>query len=581
MSAGRVPVPLVVGRRMERAWHRSYDPRVPHTLEYPLECLPRIVEKTAAAFPRNTALEFLGKIIDYKTFQNQVERFAAALHLLGVEPGMRVAVMLPNCPQTVIAYHAVLRLGGVAVMTNPMYVERELEHQWGDSDAEVLVVLDHLYPKVEKVLPQTRIRKVIVTGIREYLPFLLKWLYPLKARRQKLFTDVPYDGDSVLNFSDLVKNTGTPPPPCLVQLDDLAQIQYTGGTTGSPKGVMLTHRNILSNVAQLDAWVPDFRHGEERFLAILPFFHVFGMTASMNLPLHIGAAVILVPRFEIRDFIKTLGKSRTTVFPGVPTIFDALLNHPDTRLSDLSSIRYVVTGSAPMRMETIRKFEAGTGSIIIEGFGLSEASPVTHVNPIDGVRKPGSIGLPLPDTDCRIVDMRDDTRDLPPGEPGELLIRGPQVMPGYWNNPEETGHALKDGWLHTGDIAVMDGDGYFTIIDRKKDLILAGGYNVYPREIDEVLYEHPGVREAVVVGVPDAYRGETVKAFIVPDPGAELTEEELIGFCRERLAAYKVPKSIEFRETLPKTPVGKISRMELRKDIRRMEIERNGSSVKS
>ena len=256
MSAGRVPVPLVVGRRMERAWHRSYDPRVPHTLEYPLECLPRIVEKTAAAFPRNTALEFLGKIIDYKTFQNQVERFAAALHLLGVEPGMRVAVMLPNCPQTVIAYHAVLRLGGVAVMTNPMYVERELEHQWGDSDAEVLVVLDHLYPKVEKVLPQTRIRKVIVTGIREYLPFLLKWLYPLKARRQKLFTDVPYDGDSVLNFSDLVKNTGTPPPPCLVQLDDLAQIQYTGGTTGSPKGVMLTHRNILANLRDIGNPVP-------------------------------------------------------------------------------------------------------------------------------------------------------------------------------------------------------------------------------------------------------------------------------------------------------------------------------------
>lgn len=555
------------GNDMERVWYKHYDYLVPHTIECPDECLPLLVRDNAANRPHHIATEFFGARLTYGSLWDQILRFANALSRLGVKPGKRVAIMLPNCPQTIIAYYATLWLGGIVVLTNPLYVERELEHQWGDAEVEFAVVLDHLYPRVQNVLPHLGISKVIVTSIRDYLPPLLRCLYPLKARQKKLFTAVPYR-DNILSFSQLVRKTPPQPPPFGMALDDLAALQYTGGTTGTPKGVMLTHRNLLSNVVQLIAWCGDcLRFGEERFLAILPFFHVFGMTVAMNLPLTVCCTSILVPRFEIDDFLKVLKKTGPTIFPGVPSIFVAIVNHPKVRSYNLSSIQLCITGSAPMPVEVLRRFEELTGSIILEGYGLSEASPVTHANPVAGVRKAGSIGLALPDTDCRIVDLDLGVEEKPVGEAGELLIRGPQVMQGYWRLPQETANTLRDGWLYTGDIARMDEEGYVYIVDRKKDMIISCGYNIYPREIDEVLYEHPKVLDAVAIGVPDPYRGEMVKVFIVPKPGERITEEEVLQFSRARLAAYKIPRFVEFRQSLPKSLVGKVFRKELRQEV--------------
>lgn len=550
---------------MDRPWFSSYDPRVPHHADYPDECLPRLLEKCVNRIPGNSATEFYGAKIPYGILWKQILSLANAFHILGMKQGERVAIMLPNCPQTVITFYAVLWLGGVVVLTNPLYVEREMEHQWKDSGAKFLVVLDHLFPKAQKVVPETAVEKIVVTSIAERLPFPLKYLYPLKAKLKKLFTAVPYDNKKVFNFSRLIRETAPTTEPCRVQLDDLALLQYTGGTTGIAKGVMLSHRNIMSNVIQLASWVQDLKFGEERFLALLPIFHVFGLTVAMNLPLYAGSAVILVPRFDIDEIMKTIRKARPTLFPGVPTIYAAINNHPKVESFDLSSIRICVTGSAPMPVESLRRFESLTGCVIIEGYGLSETSPVTHANPLGGVRKVGSIGIALPDTDCKIVDLELGTREVPMGEVGELVVRGPQVMSAYWKMPEETANALRDGWLYTGDIARMDEQGYVYIIDRKKDMIISGGYNIYPREVDEVLYEHPKVLDAVAVGIPDEYRGEIVKVFVVPRVGERLTEEEIKQFCKARLAAYKVPRRIELRDSLPKTAVGKISRKELRK----------------
>jgi len=560
---------------MDPIWYKSYDSDVPKSLEYPQEPLPILLKKNAEKYSNNTATEFFGAKLTYSSLWKQIQSFANALSQMGVEPGSKVAIMLPNCPQAVISFYAVLWLGGVVVMTNPLYVEREMKHQWVDSEAKFLVVLDHLYPKVSKVLPKTDIKKVIATGIKDYLPFPKNWLYRLKTLKDKLFTAVPY-GENVFSFTRLIESTSPTPPSCPANLDDLALLQYTGGTTGVAKGVMLSHGNILANVAQIAGWFPELNWGKERFISILPFFHVFGMTVAMNFPFYTGCTVTLVPKFDLDDFVKTLQKTKPTLFPGVPTIFVAIVNHKDISSFDLSSIRFCITGSAPMPVEVLKKFEELTGSIIIEGYGLTESSPVTHCNPIKGTRKAGSIGVPLPDTEFKIVDLDMGVEEQPVGQEGELVVRGPQVMQGYWKMPQETDSTLRDGWLYTGDIATMDEQGYTFIVDRKKDMIIAGGYNIYPREVDEVLYEHPKVLDAVTVGVPDPYRGETVKVFIVPKPGEEITEKEIIQFCKSRLAAYKVPKSVEFRESLPKTTVGKVLRKELRREaIKEQEDKKN------
>ncbi|SFM90056.1 long-chain-fatty-acid--CoA ligase [Thermodesulforhabdus norvegica] len=550
---------------LEELWLKHYDEGVPRHAAYPEEPLPSILHRNVQKWAHKPITNFYGAVLTYGDLWRQISRMAEALSRLGVKKGDRVAIMLPNCPQYVVSYYATLWLGAVVVNTNPMYVEREIEHQWSDAGVKVAVVLDHLFPRVEKVYSKIGVEYVIVTSFRDALPRHLALLYPLKARKQKLFTAVPYS-DRVLPYGKLLKSNPPTEVQCPATLDDIALLQYTGGTTGISKGVILTHRNIMANVVQITKWFPDLEWARERIVCILPFFHVFGMTACMNWALYTGSYMLLIPRFEINEFLKLLHKFRPTIFPGVPTIYVAIVNHPDIKKFDLSSVKFCITGSAPMPVEVINRFEKMTGSIIVEGFGLTESSPVTHCNPLHGLRKPGSVGIPVSDTECKIVDIETGERELPIGEEGELVVRGPQVMKGYWNKPEETAQALRNGWLYTGDIAKMDEDGYTYIVDRKKDMIIAGGYNIYPREIDEVLYSHPKVLDAVTVGVPDPYRGETVKVFVVPKPGETLTPEEVISFCRERLAAYKVPKLVEIRESLPKSAVGKVLRKELREE---------------
>jgi long-chain acyl-CoA synthetase len=549
---------------MNRIWQKNYDSGVPLAATYPESSLPLVLEQNARLVPGSIATEFFGSTLTYRELWDEVLRLANGMRKIGVEPGSKIAIMLPNCPQAVIAYYATLWLGAIVIMTNPLYVERELLHQWTDSGAEFLFVLDHLYPKAAKVIPKTAIRGVIATSISEYLPFYLKYLYPIKARFKKLFTSVPYEESRIVNFGRLLASSRPDPIPCAASPDGIALLQYTGGTTGIAKGAMLTHRNILANVVQLALWVTDLQCGKERFLAVLPFFHVFGLTVSLNLAIYTGCTIIITPRFDPGELINLIEKRKPTIFPGVPAIYTALMAHPKIDSFDLSSIRFCVTGSAPMPVEILRTFEQKTGSTIVEGYGLSECSPVTHANPIDGVRKPGSIGIALPDTDCRIVDPDTGLEDMPIGEVGELIVRGPQMMKGYWRNAEATIDAVRDGWLYTGDLATMDDSGYVFIVDRKKDLVISGGYNIYPREIEEVLYEHPKVQDAAAIGIPDPRKGEVVKVFVVPKHGESLDAEEIMTWCRQRLAVYKVPRQVEFRDSLPKTLVGKVLRRELR-----------------
>ncbi len=551
---------------MERIWHKSFDPRVPFSLEYPETCLPLILEQNARLVSEGTATDFFGAKLTYRQLWDHVLRMANGLKQVGVGEGTKVAIMLPNTPQCVIAYYAALWLGAIVIMTNPLYVEREIIHQWTDSDAEILIILDHLYPKAEKVLPKTGIRATIVTSVKDYLPFHLRYLYPVKAHFKKLFTAVPYDGTHLFSFKKMIDENRPDSIPCSAQPDNPALLQYTGGTTGIPKGAMLTHRNILSNVVQIASWFPDLNFGKERILSVLPFFHVFGMTVALNLAIYTGCAIIVMPRFDADEVIRTIRKKRPTIFPAVPAIFIALMAHPKVDSFDLTSIRFCVTGAAPMPVEVLRGFEQKTGSKIVEGYGLSEASPVTHANPIDGTRKPGSIGIALPDTDCRIVDPETGTMEMPAGQVGELIVRGPQVMKGYWKKEEETREALRDGWLRTGDLATMDSSGYVFIVDRKKDMVISGGYNIYPREIEEVLYEHPKVQDAAVIGIPHPKKGEVMKVFVVPKRNETLSRQEILDWCREKLAAYKVPKEVELRDSLPKTIVGKVLRRELRSE---------------
>ncbi|ADR36389.1 AMP-dependent synthetase and ligase [Oceanithermus profundus DSM 14977] len=544
----------------EPFWREHYDDGVSFQLP-PLEPLPTTLRRVAERQPRSTAIVFLGSRISYRRLWNEARRFAGALAASGVEPGDRVALMLPNSPQFVVAFYGALLAGATVVNVNPMYTARELAHQLGDSGARALVLLDLLWPRFEEIQDEFALKAVVRTGIQDYLPFPKNRLFPLKARREGTWPE-RLGGTPWKAF--LRNGRESAPPPREPRLDDLALLQYTGGTTGTPKGAMLTHRNLASNAHQVKAWIPDFREGGEVILGVIPFFHVYGMTVAMNLAVVGGARLVLLPRWDTKLTLETIQRERPTLFPGVPTMYVAINTSPLTPRYRLGSIRACISGSAPLPVEVAQTFEKITGAKLVEGYGLTESSPVTHANPIYGRRKKGAIGLPLPGVEARIVDP--DGQPLPPGEVGELVVKGPNVMKGYWNRPEETAQTLKDGWLFTGDVARMDEEGYFYIVDRKKDMIIAGGYNIYPREVEEVLYQHPAVKEAAVVGVPDAYRGETVKAFVVLKEGYEgqVSEEELKQFAKERLAAYKVPKLWEFRDDLPKTAVGKILRRMLK-----------------
>jgi long-chain acyl-CoA synthetase len=556
-----------------KPWIRSYETGVVPTIEYRDILIPQYLEQATRDFPDNTALVFQGFKLSFRELKDMVDRFAGVLRSQGVGRGDSVAILLPNVIPCVVAYYAILQVGGIVVMNNPLYSDRELEHQFNDSGSKLLVTLDLLVARMVKLREKTGIKTIVYTSIGDYLPFAKRLLFPLVAKKRNLAADVqPAPG--VLKFKDLLDKTQPAPGLETLTMDDVAMYQYTGGTTGVSKGVMLTHRNLSYQIQQITAWFPGFRRGQEMMLGALPFFHVFGMSVSMNFAVSMGWGNILVPKPQPEPLLETITKFKPTFAPLVPTMYIGMLNHPDLANSDLTSIKGCFSGSAPLPLEVINDFQKRTGSIIVEGFGLTESTPVTHINPFNGTRKQGSIGVPIPDTECRIVSIEDHVTDMPVGEAGELIIRGPQVMKGYLGRPDETAKTLTpDGWLHTGDVAKMDEEGYFYIVDRMKDMILCGGYNVYPRDIDEVLYENPKVQEACCVGIPHPTRGEAVKAFVVLKQGQTATQEELIAYCATKLAAYKLPVAVEFREDLPKSTVGKI----LRKDLRAEEAARRKS----
>lgn len=529
---------------LERPWFKFYDPDVKRCLDYPENSIiSDFIAKSAADFPQKPAIIFMGNEISYQLLDIYVNKVAAALSSLGVKKGDRVAIMAPNCPQYIISFHGVLRAGAIVVQVNPMYVERELEHILNDSGAETIIAFEAFYQRIKAVKEVTSLKNVI----------LFQFGQPAGE----------YSGEAQDFNNFLASATGDPPKFNFNVTQDVAVLQYTGGTTGVSKGAVLTHRNILANALQASTWVKAV-YGNEILLTIVPMFHSYGMSSGMNYSIYNAATNVLLPRFEINEVLETIDKYKPTVFPGVPTMYIAIINHPEVSKFDISSINYCICGSATLPAQVSHKFHQLTGGKLVEGYGLSETSPSTHCQPLNGVQKEGSIGLPFPDVDAKIVDLETGARELPPNEIGELIVKGPNAMKGYWNMPEETANTLRDGWIYTGDIAKMDEDGYFFIIDRKKDMVIVGGFNVYPRDIEEVLFEHSKVQEAVVVGVPDLYRGEAVKAFIVLKEGVAATQEDIISFCKQKLAAYKVPKSVEFRDQLPKTIVGKVLRRCLR-----------------
>ncbi len=543
-------------------------------MTYPKITLPQLLQQTAVKSPGHAALIYFGAKISYSQLQDHVNRLAAGLQAMGVKKGDRVALLLPNCPQFVISYFGAMQAGAIVTATSTMYTAREITHQWNDAGATVVIADRRLYPVIKAALPQlTSVRHNILTGARQYYPRpfqqfckLLKASARVRPSTRSKFgaknaaqTTGPalHEWEALLSVSPKPQPTGLKPP-------DIACLQYTGGTTGTSKGAMLTHANLVINAYQASSLLTRGGNGNEVMIAALPLFHIFAMTCVMISSIEIGGTVVVLPRFELRAALNAIRKYRPTMFHGVPTMYVAFNSVPGVERYGFNSLRMCMSGGAALPVEVRQKFETLTGGKLVEGYGLTETSPVTHVNPPEGSPKVASIGLPIPDTQTRIMDLETGTREVPVGEVGEITIRGPQVMKGYWNKPEETALVLRAGWLYTGDIARKDADGYFYIVDRKKDMIIAGGFNIYPREVEEVLFECPTIQEAAVIGVPDQYRGETVKAFVVLKPGVATTAEEIIAFCRERMAGYKVPRMVVFRDSLPKSGVGKYLRRELR-----------------
>ncbi len=551
----------------EKPWLALYPGETAKNVYYKAETLPQLLRNAAKEYPKHKAIHFMGKELTFKQTFEKASNLAAYLQETGITKGDRVAVMLPNIPQTVISFYAIMLAGAIVVPVNPLYKEREIEFILNDSGAKAIITLDILYNRVKSVQEMTSVEQILVTSISEFLPFPKNLFYPfIQKKEYGYIPSVKHEGNT-----HLLKNIWSLPTADLKDIsidfeEDLAIIQYTGGTTGFPKGVMLTHQNLVANTSMCRQWLYKLEKGKEKLLAIMPLFHVYGMMTVLVLSVMEIYQMILLPKFDATTALKTIEKQKPTVFPGAPTIYIGLLNHPDINKYDLSSIDAAISGSAPLPKEIIDRFEEKTGGKLVEGYGLTEASPVTHVNFVwDHEIVKGSIGVPWPGTDAAVFSP-ETGEELPHGEIGELAVKGPQVMKGYWNNPDETELVLKDGWLYTGDLCYMDERGYFYIVDRKKDTIIASGFNIYPREVEEVLYEHPAVQEAAVVGVKDSYRGETVKAFIVLKEGAQTSEAELNKYMRERIASFKVPRIYEFRKELPKSAIGKILRRELKEN---------------
>jgi len=574
-------------------WHVFYDQDVPHTLDYPEVPLHELVRRSFERHPEQTALIFFGKHLSYKDVGKGVQRLAEALVDLGINAGDRIALLLPNCPQYVIAYYAILQAGAVVVPINPLSTEAELMYIFRDAGVRMAIALDLLVDRVENVRESLRnsgedrlLEHVFYTGLNKYMPFPLKVIYPFTRKlssesKKRLRRAARFQG--LLSGAGRIAAISTQPPaaedspvaalasadPCRDEQRstpdirrDPAVLLYTGGTTGKPKGVMLSHYALVCNAWQAVTWVN--MNTQDRLLTVLPIFHGFGMSVGMNAPLIAGSSCVLIPRFSSDEILKAIDCYRPTLFAGVPTMYIALINHPDLPKYQLSSLRGCFVGAAPLAPEIKRRFEQLTGSKLMEGYGLTEAVTAICANPLHGVNKTGSIGIPFPDVEIEIRDLETGTKRLPPNETGELVVRCPELMLGYYNRPEETRKALRDGWLYTGDIGYMDDDGYFFIVDRKKDMIITGGFNVYPREVEDILYEHPAVKEACVIGLPHDYKGEMVVAYVTLKEGMKATEQELIAFCRQFLVPYKVPSKVEFRSELPKTAIGKVLRRALR-----------------
>jgi len=547
-----------------RSWHHFYARGVPHTVDIPDVPVTRLLDDAAKRYGRRTALVYFGRKITYARLLELVDLFADGLAGLGVQRGDRVALILPNCPQFTIAWFAVLRVGAVAVPFNPLYTADEMRHQLRNSGATLAIAFDQSYERVERILPDTRLEHVVLTSLAEYLPRKLRLAIRLPLRRarearQRLTAEVPQDAPA-LDWNDVFDRATGPRPQTRIDPErTVAALLYTGGTTGRPKGAMLTHRNLVANVHQVTAWDPRLAPGKDVAIGVLPGFHAYGLVFALTAVLN-GATTVQLPTFDLDLLFKAARKLHPTIFPGVPPIYSQVLAADRKALRPFAALRSCISGAMRLPSETVDAFKDATGCQLVEGYGLTEASPVVSCNPIGVNARPGTVGVPLPSTDVMIIDEHDGMREMPPGEAGELTVRGPQVFAGYWHEPDDTANMLRDGWLRTGDIAVMSPDGFLTIIDRKRDVIIASGFSVFPSEIEDVLTALPAVKEAVVVGVPDPYRGETVLACVVLRQGAHATAHEIIEHCQEHLAAYKVPKVVEFRNQLPHNLLGKVLR---------------------
>jgi long-chain acyl-CoA synthetase len=556
----------------DKPWLKHYDAGVPHTLApHPDKTLHSFLEETAARYPDKTCTIFKGRVVTYREMNDLTDRMAAALAGLGIQKGDRVGIFIPNTPQFVIAYYGILKVGGIVVATNPLYSPEQIKHQLKDSGIETMVVMSNFYQRIKDVQAETRLKRLIVTNIKEQLPPVLAFLFTLAKEKKDGHRVTLAEGD-VWMKDLLAKYSPADRPQAPVDGEDVALLQYSGGTTGLSKGAIATHNMLSANTRQLRAWLHYAREGQETTLMAIPLFHVYGMIAGMAFAISCGASLVMIPNpRDLKDVLENIAKHRPTLFPAVPTLYNAINNHPDVKAGkyDLSSIRACISGSAPLLLETKQTFERLTGGKLFEGFGLSEAPTATHCNPMTGLNKEGSIGMPLPDVECRIVSLDDGVTPLGVNEVGELIIRGPQVFKGYWNMPTETNNTLRPDaagggpWLYTGDIARMDEDGYFYIVDRKKELIKPGGFQVWPRDVEEAISKHPKVKEVGVAGVPDPYRGETVKAWVVLKEGETASEADIREWCQDKLAKFAIPALVEFRSELPKTTVGKVLRREL------------------
>jgi long-chain acyl-CoA synthetase len=571
------PVPYSV---MPHPWEKSYPEGVAWDMAIPITSVPAILDASVTAWPDSPCLEFVGKRYSYAEVGDLVARAAKGFQALGVTKGVPVGLFLPNSAYYVICYYAVLKAGGTVVNFNPLYAEPEIARQIEDAGVGIMVTmnLNTLYSKLARRLADTCLEKLVVCGMGRALPFTKRALFMLFKRREVAVTPVD---DAHIRFSKLIDNDGI---PAAIEIDperDVAVMQYTGGTTGSPKAALLTHANIAANTAQIRAWAAPVGVGQERVLAVLPLFHVFGMTGIMNLAISQGSEILLLPRFKVSETLAAIDKEKPTVFLGVPTIYSAINEHKELDNYDLSSLKFCISGGAPLPLAIKTKFEAVTGCTLVEGYGLTEAGPVVTINPFNGESPENSAGLPLPGTLVEIFSTEDREGVLPLGETGEICVTGPQVMAGFWNRPEETREALRGGRLHTGDIGYLDQDGYLHIIDRIKDLIITGGFNVYPRMVEEAIYQHPAVAEVAVCGVPDRHRGEVVKAFVKLVNGVTLTGTELRGFLKDKLAPFEIPRKVEFREEIPTTLVGKPLRRQLVAEEKQRLAERDARTAEA